>query len=184
MECVLILSPPTRRWATWWKKRQREAAQRCSRSDKRFCSTKKAFNRYLRFQAPNRKSWGTLGTAFEIMLLFTVPARWHRSGIQLYADRSRCCQTTDGYHQDQSPDRTCHIFLLHAGSLGAETRVAGLYPCSQVQSDLGQFSSVLRRKLADCEDVCGNGIWQKLRYSVTILGFWEGSVHHVLEHGN
>ncbi len=81
-----------------------------------------------------------------MMLLFTSPAGRHRSVIQFHTDRSCRCQTGDGYHQDQSPDRTCHIFLLHAGSLGAETLVAGLYACSQVQLFTHPFSSVLRRK--------------------------------------
>jgi hypothetical protein len=56
-----------------------------------------------------------------ILLVAINSAYGHRSVVQLCADRSghRHTGASHGYHQDQSPDRTCHGFLLTCGSPGS-----------------------------------------------------------------
>src|ERR1043165_2985475 len=95
-------------------------------------------------------------------------ARRHRTALQRIADRSSCCQTSasHGYHQDYSPDRTFHGFLLTCGFPGSGN------PSCQDYSSAVKSSKLRFRKKAPGRSL-----------SVT-LGSGEGPVHHMFEHGN
>jgi hypothetical protein len=59
-----------------------------------------------------------------VLLIAIDSAKGHDPLVHLCGDWSGHCQasTSDGYHQDQSPDRTFHTLSPYiAGPLGAET---------------------------------------------------------------
>jgi hypothetical protein len=53
-----------------------------------------------------------LGTILKLLFTAIDPAHGNWTVVQRSADRGCHCQTSasHGYHQDQSPDRTCHVF--------------------------------------------------------------------------